>query len=114
MSGRRCWVVGYDIASPRRLRRVAKLLERQAVRVQYSVFVGSWTELEFDALWSAVAREIHPRADDVRAWPVPLVPWVACLGKTAGAEGIFFAERGAGSIVETLGGPKRAARHRRR
>ncbi|MCS6891314.1 MAG: CRISPR-associated endonuclease Cas2 [Acetobacteraceae bacterium] len=70
MSRRRTWLIGYDITSPRRLRRVARLLERHAYRLQYSLFVGCWTASEFDAVWGQVAALIHPRRDDVRAWPV--------------------------------------------
>jgi CRISPR-associated protein Cas2 len=70
MRRRRTWLVGYDIASPRRLRRVARLLERHAVRVQYSLFAASWTEAEFDAVWRQLAGIINPRCDDVRAWPL--------------------------------------------
>ena len=70
MGRRRTWLIGYDIASPRRLRRVARLLEKHAYRLQYSLFVGCWTPAEFDALWARMAALIHPRRDDVRAWPV--------------------------------------------
>jgi CRISPR-associated protein Cas2 len=70
MPRRRTWLVGYDIASPKRLRRVARLLEKHAYRLQYSLFVGCWTTAEFDALWAGLKALIHPRRDDVRAWPV--------------------------------------------
>jgi CRISPR-associated protein Cas2 len=70
MARRRTWLIGYDIASPRRLRRVARLLEKRAYRLQYSLFVGCWTAAELDALWVELAKLIHPRRDDVRAWPV--------------------------------------------
>ncbi len=70
MSRRRTWLIGYDITSPRRLRRVARLLEKHAFRLQYSLFVGCWTSAEFDALWTRIAALIHPRRDDVRAWPL--------------------------------------------
>lgn len=70
MSRRRTWLIGYDIASPRRLRRVARLLEKHAYRLQYSLFVGCWTPSQFDMLWAGLETLIHPRRDDVRAWPV--------------------------------------------
>lgn len=70
MKRRRTWLIGYDITSPRRLRRVARVMEKHAYRLQYSLFVGCWTAAEFDALWAKVAALIHPRRDDVRAWPV--------------------------------------------
>lgn len=34
----RLWVISYDVAHPRRLRRIAQQLELHAVRVQKSVF----------------------------------------------------------------------------
>lgn len=37
------FLVAYDIASPRRLRRVARCLERQAIRTQKSVFLFQGT-----------------------------------------------------------------------
>ncbi|BBM69628.1 CRISPR-associated endonuclease Cas2 [Rhodothermus marinus] len=33
------WLIGYDIADPRRLQRVARLLEDYGQRLQYSVFL---------------------------------------------------------------------------
>lgn len=80
MGRRQAWLIGYDIASPRRLRRVARFLEGQAVRLQYSLFLGVWTETAFEHMWSGLARLISPRADDVRAWPVPERPWVVTMG----------------------------------
>jgi CRISPR-associated protein Cas2 len=71
MSKRRAWLIGYDIASPRRLRRVHRFLISRAFQVQYSVFAAALTAAEFDALWSGLARLIDPRRDDVRAWPLP-------------------------------------------
>lgn len=41
------FVIAYDISHPRRLRRVARLLERRAVRCQYSVFLFSGTADEW-------------------------------------------------------------------
>lgn len=70
MRHRRTWLIGYDITSPRRLRRVARLLEKHAYRLQYSLFVGCWTAAEFDAVWADLEKLINPRRDDVRAWPV--------------------------------------------
>jgi CRISPR-associated protein Cas2 len=80
MSHRRAWLIGYDIASPRRLRRVARVLEREAIRLQYSLFLGAWTSVGFERMWTKVTGLINPRADDVRAWPVPDRPWVSAMG----------------------------------
>lgn len=82
MAARRTWLVGYDITSPRRLRRVARLLEKHAWRLQYSLFVGYWNDREFEAVWASVAALIHPRRDDVRAWPLPEQADIAAWGVT--------------------------------
>ncbi len=91
MRARRTWIVGYDIASPKRLRRVAKLLEKSALRIQFSLFVGCWSEAEFDRVWSNLARLINPRCDDVRAWPVPEGAVVVSIGAVL-PEGLVFGD----------------------
>jgi CRISPR-associated endonuclease Cas2 len=71
--------VDFDITSPRRPRRVARLLEKHAWRLQYSLFVGRWNDREFEAVWTSVAVLIHPRRHDMQAWPLPeqadIAPW---------------------------------------
>jgi CRISPR-associated protein Cas2 len=98
MRARRTWLVGYDIASPKRLRRVAKHLEKSAFRLQFSLFVGCWTEAEFERVWAGLARLINPRQDDVRAWPVPEAAVVTTIG-TALPEGFVLGE----ARTQTLG-----------
>ena len=62
----RFWIVTYDIANPRRLRRVAALMERFGVRAQKSVF-ECWLD---DAALQELQRRIQPllnlRDDSVR------------------------------------------------
>jgi CRISPR-associated protein Cas2 len=65
------FLIAYDIAHPRRLRRVARALERRAVRCQYSVFLFDGTETELSALLATVGELIRPTEDVVQAWPVP-------------------------------------------
>ena len=65
------FLIAYDIAHPRRLRRVARALERRAVRCQYSVFLFDGTEAELAALLTTLGELIRPAEDVVQAWPVP-------------------------------------------
>src|SRR5258708_71513 len=65
------YVIAYDIAHPKRLRRVARLLERRGVRCQYSVFLFRGTAAELTALLDELAGLIRPAEDVVQAWPVP-------------------------------------------
>jgi CRISPR-associated protein Cas2 len=104
MAERRTWLIGYDITSPRRLRRVARLLEKHAYRVQYSLFAGCWTAREFDALWAKVAALIHPRRDDVRAWPVAENAEVEAWGTSWAQDGpdVMVASAGAPALHRLL------------
>lgn len=75
------FVIAYDIANPRRLRRVAKCLERCAVRVQKSVFVFHGTRHDLDAVKSELLAIIDVAEDRVQAWPAVdppgIVSWTA-------------------------------------
>jgi len=58
----------YDIAAPKRLRRVAKVCEDFGLRVQKSVF-ECWLEKDrFDQLWHALLDEIDPKKDSLVAY----------------------------------------------
>ena len=39
MSGRRRWIVAYDIRDPKRLRKVYEVVRDHGDRLQYSVFI---------------------------------------------------------------------------
>jgi CRISPR-associated protein Cas2 len=64
------WILAYDIACPRRWRRVYRLARERGVRLQWSVFLI--TEAQFDPrrFLAEAARIIDPRADDVRLYRV--------------------------------------------
>lgn len=59
----RLYVVAYDIASPKRWRRVQKLVRRLCRRSQLSVLVCRGTEARLARLESALKREMHPVED---------------------------------------------------
>ena len=65
------FLVSYDIANPRRLRRVCRLLEGAGTREQYSVFLchmGSMRSMLI--LWDTLQREIDPTVDRLSAYPI--------------------------------------------
>jgi CRISPR-associated endonuclease Cas2 len=64
------FVVAYDICHPRRLRRVAKALERRAVRCQYSVFLFRGERSALEQLMDELANLIRPERDVIQAWPI--------------------------------------------
>jgi CRISPR-associated protein Cas2 len=67
---KRLWVVSYDIADDRRLRRVAQLLEAVGSRVEFSVFECSLDLQDVASLRERLSLEIDAEADSVRYYPV--------------------------------------------
>lgn len=87
----RLWIITYDIADERRLRRVSKWLEQQAqaVRVQYSVFEVLADRYRLQLLRKQLAQWIDPAEDSVRYYPlcgscIGRVRWQG-MGNSAGA-----------------------------
>jgi CRISPR-associated protein Cas2 len=79
----RIWIVGYDVSDNRRRRRLARLLEGEARRIQKSVFCTECTQDNMDSLMRRARREIAA-GDRLLAYPVlqraglPL-PWAHTL-----------------------------------
>ena len=57
------WLVLYDISDPKRLRKVAKLLETEGIRVQKSFFECNWSK-EYVKLIEERLREIIVSDED--------------------------------------------------
>lgn len=63
MTERRVWLVSYDIANPRRWRRVFKLMKRSGEHVQLSVFLCRLTPARMARLQARLSGIIHPDED---------------------------------------------------
>ena len=65
------WLIGYDIANPRRLGRIHRAMVNRATPIEYSIFlfIGSPTALA--ECLTAVAGLIDPKTDDVRCYALP-------------------------------------------
>lgn len=59
------YLVSYDIANPKRLRKVARTLEGFGTRLQYSVFECPLDGLRLERLKSTLWEIIHHEADQV-------------------------------------------------
>jgi len=62
---RRRYLMAYDIADPKRLRRVCTLVQDHGERLQYSVFLCDLTVAELAELESAVTNVINLGEDSV-------------------------------------------------
>lgn len=63
-------IVAYDIADPKRLNRVAKIIKDYGVRVQKSVFEVDVDRRRFQEMWLRVCAEIAPDVDGVKFFPL--------------------------------------------
>lgn len=84
------WLVTYDIAHPRRLAKVFKVLKKAGVPVQYSVFSVDASAMSMGTLMAQLAQLIDAKEDDVRAYRLPENGWRATLGQTILPEGVWL------------------------
>jgi CRISPR-associated protein Cas2 len=68
----------YDIADPKRLNRVARILRDYGQRVQKSKFEVAVSPAQLKALQQAIGAVIHPDEDGVKYFPL----CEKCFGKT--------------------------------
>ena len=62
---RRRFLIAYDIASPKRLRRVCKIMEAYGERLQYSVFISDLSPTELIHARAEVEEQMLMTADSV-------------------------------------------------
>ena len=65
------FILSYDIADPKRLRKIARKVERKALRLQYSVFVlFDATQEEVTKLLEELTQLYHEEQDDIRVYRI--------------------------------------------
>ena len=68
---RKAWyVVAYDIADPKRLRRVHYQIKKKGISAQKSVFLVFGAESRINSLLDDLAGEMSLKEDDLRAYPI--------------------------------------------
>lgn len=82
------YIICYDICQPKRLARIHRALQRQAVALQYSVFLFSGTALQLQRCMSELENLMDKRRDDIRAYPLPQRGLRLRLGKPLLPSGI--------------------------
>lgn len=76
------WLVCYDIRDKRRLGQVFRFLKKQGVPVQYSVFLVDASAAKMRLLLAQLGELIDPRADDIRAYGLPVRPQYDTIGQS--------------------------------
>lgn len=92
--GNNAWLIAYDIADPRRLGRLHRLLKKHALPLQYSVFLAWLGGRQLAALLKQIEDLIEPREDDVRLYHLPASTELVVLGKQWLPEGVQLLQKG--------------------
>jgi len=74
------YLVCYDIANPKRLNRVCRLMKGMGLHIQYSVFLSKLTWHELKELKDMIRLLIKKEEDDVRIYPLPAEIKVTVMG----------------------------------
>ena len=85
------YIICYDIANPPRLGRIHRALKKQALAVQYSVFLFRGTDAQLQRCLDQLEALIDERYDDIRAYPLPQRGLRLVLGASALPDGIVLA-----------------------
>ena len=70
MASTKNYLISYDIANPKRLQKIHRLISRQALRLQYSVYHIQCNKIQLNRLIQDIENRIHPKEDDVRIYPI--------------------------------------------
>jgi len=65
------FIISYDIACNKRLQKIAKILEKEAIRVQYSIFLlKDISKDELALLLERLLRIYNENEDDIRVYKI--------------------------------------------
>lgn len=83
-------LLAYDIACPKRLRKVHRVMKENGVPLQYSVFMLQMTNRQLNALLDELRRIINEREDDIRVYPLAPNPDIIRIGEEYLSEGAIL------------------------
>lgn len=84
------WLIGYDIADPKRLQKVHRMLKNHATPIEYSVFLFVGTDREHRKCVDELATLIAPETDDLRSYPLPARGYQERFGRATLPVGIHW------------------------
>ena len=83
-------IVSYDIADPKRLIHVNKIIKNYGISLQYSVFLVPMKKKLLNQLITELESIIDPKEDDIRIYPLPKKSVIEVWGKQKLPDGIFI------------------------
>lgn len=93
------YLIAYDIANPRRLIRVHRILKKQGLPVQYSVFTVVSKRPALIRLLTKIEEQIEVAEDDVRCYRLPENSETNSLGKQIFPEDVMLFTAGLNRLL---------------
>ncbi|MEC4746986.1 CRISPR-associated endonuclease Cas2 [Methylomicrobium sp. Wu6] len=93
------YLIAYDIANPKRLGRVHRILKKEGLPVQYSVFTVVMKRPRLLRLLDRITEQIVWMEDDVRCYRLPENTETVSLGKQYFPEGVMLFTGGVDRIL---------------
>lgn len=90
MAIKKSWLIAYDICNPKQLGRVHRLLKKEAIPIQYSIFYYEGTVLHLKRLMRDIGDLINNKTDDVRAYQIPEAMNYFSVGQAALPDGVSY------------------------
>lgn len=84
------FLIGYDIADPKRLQRIYRRMQGYATPIQYSVFLFEGSPVRLKACIDDILKIFHKKEDDLRIYPLPPNSAQWQIGKNRLPEGIIW------------------------
>jgi len=93
------YLIAYDIANPRRLIRVHRILKKRGLPVQYSVFTVVSKRPALIRLLTKIEEQIEVAEDDVRCYRLPENSETNSLGKQIFPEDVMLFTAGLNRLL---------------
>lgn len=93
------YLIAYDIADPKRLVRVHRVLKKRGLPVQYSVFTVMMKRKAVLGLLETLDGLIHPARDDIRCYRLPVNGEIKALGRQFFPEDVMLFTDGVNRLL---------------
>ncbi|MBE0436633.1 MAG: CRISPR-associated endonuclease Cas2 [Methylomicrobium sp.] len=93
------YLISYDIADPKRLSKTHRVLKKQGLPVQYSVFIVVMKRPRLLRLLQALGHLIDEREDDIRCYRLPECGEIKTLGVQLFPEDVLLFTGGVNRIL---------------